>query len=162
MDGRVCPAQVRMFLRFQRKPNAVIVEDEFSVHVNYWASKMTNNLIRVVKHSHLEVTFEGEVRVQWVLLCWPQDPVRSWALSACNAGDPGSIPGWGRSPGEGNVTLLHPYSCLENPMDRGLWRAKPRGLQRVGHNWATNTHTMSPYFGAAPSPAGTAWLSRFL
>ena len=35
--------------------------------------------------------------------------------SACNAGDPGSIPGLGRSPGEGNGNPLQ-YSCLENPM----------------------------------------------
>ena len=42
--------------------------------------------------------------------------------SACNAGDLGSIPGLGRSPGGGHG---HPllYSCLENPMDRGAWRA---------------------------------------
>jgi len=39
-------------------------------------------------------------------------------VSAYNAGDPGSIPGSGRSPGEGNGTPLQ-YSCLENPMDRG-------------------------------------------
>ena len=38
--------------------------------------------------------------------------------SACNAGDLGSIPGSGRSPGEGNGNPLQ-YSCLENPMDRG-------------------------------------------
>ena len=38
--------------------------------------------------------------------------------SACNAGDMGSIPGSGRSPGEGNGNPLQ-YSCLENPMDRG-------------------------------------------
>ena len=40
--------------------------------------------------------------------------------SACNAGDPGSIPGLGRSPGEGNDDPLQ-YSCLENPMDGGAW-----------------------------------------
>ena len=40
--------------------------------------------------------------------------------SAYNAGDPGSIPGLGRSPGEGNGTPLQ-YSCLENPMDGGAW-----------------------------------------
>ena len=40
--------------------------------------------------------------------------------SAYNAGDPGSIPASGRSPGEGNGNLLQ-YSCLENPMDRGAW-----------------------------------------
>ena len=40
--------------------------------------------------------------------------------SAYNAGDPGLIPGSGRSSGEGNGTTLQ-YSCLENPMDRGAW-----------------------------------------
>ena len=40
--------------------------------------------------------------------------------SACNAGDLGSIPGLGRSSGEGNGNLLQ-YSCLENSIDRGTW-----------------------------------------
>ena len=40
--------------------------------------------------------------------------------SACNVGDPGLIPGLGRSPGEGNGNPLQ-YSCLENPMDGGAW-----------------------------------------
>ena len=40
--------------------------------------------------------------------------------SACSAGDLGSIPGSGRSPGEGNGNPLQ-YSCLENPMDRDAW-----------------------------------------
>ena len=40
--------------------------------------------------------------------------------SASNAGDPGSIPGLGRSPGEGNGDPLQD-SCLENPMDGGAW-----------------------------------------
>ena len=42
--------------------------------------------------------------------------------SACNAGDLGSIPGSGRSPGEGNGKPLQ-YSCLENPIDGGAWWA---------------------------------------
>ena len=41
--------------------------------------------------------------------------------STCNAGDLGSIPGLGRSPGEGNANPLQ-YSCLGNSMDRGAWR----------------------------------------
>ena len=53
--------------------------------------------------------------------------------SACNAGDPGSIPGLGRSPGEGNGNPLQ-YSCLENPMDRGTWQATVYGVARVGHD----------------------------
>ena len=39
-----------------------------------------------------------------------------------NAGDLGLIPGWGKSPGEGNGTPFQ-YSCLENPMDREAWPA---------------------------------------
>ena len=47
--------------------------------------------------------------------------------SACNAGDLGSIPVSGRFPGEGNGNSLQ-YSCLENPMDRGAWRATVHGV----------------------------------
>ena len=49
--------------------------------------------------------------------------------SACNAGDPGLIPGLGRSPGEENGCPLQ-YSCLENPMDRGAWRATVHGVAK--------------------------------
>ena len=56
--------------------------------------------------------------------------------SAWNTGDPGSIPGWERSPGEGNGNPL-PYSCLENPMDRGAWWATVHVVARVGHNLVT-------------------------
>ena len=56
--------------------------------------------------------------------------------SACNAGDPVSIPGSGRSPGEGNGNPLH-YSCLGNPMDRGAWWATVHGVARVRHDWET-------------------------
>ena len=45
-----------------------------------------------------------------------------------NTGDVGSIPGWGRSPGEGNGNPLR-YSCLENPMDRGAGGLQSRGSQ---------------------------------
>ena len=55
--------------------------------------------------------------------------------SACSAGDLGSIPGFGRSPREGNGNPLQ-NPCLENLMDRGL---QSMGLQRVGHDWAINT-----------------------
>ena len=49
--------------------------------------------------------------------------------SACNAGDPGSIPGSGRSPVEGNGNPLQ-YSCLGNPMDRGDWWAAVHGITK--------------------------------
>ena len=64
--------------------------------------------------------------------------------SSCSTGDTGSVPGSGRSPGEGNGNLFQ-YSCLENPTDRGAWRAT---VQRVAksqtqlstkawHSWFT-------------------------
>ena len=46
-----------------------------------------------------------------------------------NAGDLGSIPGSGRSPGKGNGNTLQ-YSCLENPMDRGVWWAEVHGVAK--------------------------------
>ena len=49
--------------------------------------------------------------------------------SACNVGDLGSIPGSGRSPGEGNGSPLQ-YSCLENPMDGGAWWATVHGVAK--------------------------------
>ena len=52
--------------------------------------------------------------------------------SACNARDPGSIPGSGRSPGEGSGSPLQ-CSCLENPVDTGAWRLQTTGVPRVGH-----------------------------
>jgi len=51
--------------------------------------------------------------------------------TACNVGDPGSIPGLGKSPGEGNGNPLQ-YSCLEYPTDRGAWRAI---VHRIAVRW---------------------------
>ena len=56
--------------------------------------------------------------------------------SACNARDPGSIPGLGRSPGEGNGNPLQ-YSSLENPMDRGASWATVHGVAGVGRDLVT-------------------------
>ena len=54
--------------------------------------------------------------------------------SAYNAGDPGSIPGSGRFPGEGNGNLIQ-YSCLENSMDRGDWQATVHTVHGVTKSW---------------------------
>ena len=75
----------------------------------------------------------------------PQTPISVWKkwhdplvgfpsgsevkASACKAGDLGSIPGSGRSPGEGNGNPLQ-YSCLENPMDRGAWWVTVHGVAK--------------------------------
>ena len=56
--------------------------------------------------------------------------------SACNAGKPDSIPGSRRSPGGGHSNPLQ-FSCLENPMDRGVRQVTMHGITRVRHDLAT-------------------------
>ena len=78
-------------------------------------------------------TFLLPLICKYLSLCW------EWGFpggsegkaSACNVGDPGSVPGLGRSPGEGNGNPLQ-YSCLENPMDREAWQAT---IHRVSKGW---------------------------
>ena len=60
--------------------------------------------------------------------CWAS-LVAQTVKATCNAGEPGSIPGSGRSSGEGNDYPLQ-YSCLENSMDRGTWWATVHGVAR--------------------------------
>ena len=71
------------------------------------------------------------------ILCFPGGS--NSKESACNAGDPGSIPGSGRCPGEGNGNSLQ-YSCLENSMDRVAWWATVHGMTEwdMTESW---THT---------------------
>ena len=61
--------------------------------------------------------------------------------SACNAGDPGSIPGSRRSPGEGNGNPFQ-YSCLENPMDRRAWWATVHGVTKSRTQLSDFTHSL--------------------
>ena len=60
--------------------------------------------------------------------------------STCNAGDLGSIPGLGKSPGEGHGNPLQ-CSCLVNPMDRGTWQDTVHGGHKESDTTVTKTHT---------------------
>ena len=81
--------------------------------------------------------------------------------SACNAGDLGLTHESGRSPAEGNGNPLQ-YSCLENPMDRGAWRATVHGVARVRHDLALSFF-LSPAseflagLSAQPGPRRLSW-----
>ena len=79
--------------------------------------------------------------------------------SAHNAGDPGSIPGLGRSPGEGNGNPLQ-YSFLENPMDGGAWRATVCGVSKSQTRLSDFTFTLqlSVLHQEWPQPARRALL----
>ena len=76
--------------------------------------------------------------------------------SACNAGNLGSIPGSGRSPGEGNGNPLQ-YSCLENSMDGGAWQAPIPGVTFCFHTWRTE---VSHVVELKPSWESQGWLQR--
>ena len=73
--------------------------------------------------------------------------------SACNVGGQGSIPGLGRSPGEGNSNPLQ-YSCLENPMDRGAWWAILHGVAKSWTRLSNCTHSGGTS-GKEPACPGT-------
>ena len=65
--------------------------------------------------------------------------VKDLPANARDVRDSGSIPGLGRSPGEGNGNAFQ-YSCLENPIDREAWGLQSIGSQRVRHDWSNLAH----------------------
>ena len=77
----------------------------------------------------LQISFDF-LLLHFSTLWWKGFPASSEVkASACNAQELGSIPGLGRSPGQGNGNPLQ-YSCLENPMDRGAWWATLHGVAK--------------------------------
>ena len=89
---------------------------EFSP-LNFWSKKvnMWRKMCLIIKQPNISLTsFPGG---------------SDGKESACDTGDVGLIPGWGRSPGEGNGNPLQ-YSCLENPVDRGAWWATVHGVAK--------------------------------
>ena len=72
--------------------------------------------------------------------------------SACNVGDPGLIPGSGRSPGEGNGNPLQ-YSCLKNFMDREACRATVHGVTKSQTRLSNFTLTLTHYFANKGLPS---------
>ena len=84
--------------------------------------------------------------------------VKNLAANAGDLRDVGLIPGLGRSPGEGQGNPLQ-YSCLDNPMDRGAWRATVHGVRRVECNLSTKPppHNRMGIFGHVI--LATAWIT---
>ena len=101
------------------------LEKENRQHIKDWHERCIANLV---------LNFE-KLKAFPLSMGFPNSSVAK--ESACNVGDPGSNPGWGRSPGEGNANPLQ-YSCLENSMDRRPGRPHSLGSQRVRYNYATN------------------------
>ena len=103
------------------------VEKEMAIHSNIlaWRIPWTEGPGRLQSRGYRSGTrLNHDHHCRTGLLWWLRGKE-----SACNAGDPSLIPGSGRSPGEGNGYPLQ-YSCLENPMDRGAWRATVHGVAK--------------------------------
>ena len=91
--------------------------------------------------SRLVITFPPRSKQLSVLLLSNVDG----KVSAYNAGDQGSVPGSGRSPGEGNSNPLQ-YSCLENPMDGGAWWAPVHGVAKSQTRLSDFTFTLGHFW----------------
>ena len=107
------------------------------------------------------ISFSGNGKFMWraevklgLQIEWGYNGEADAKESACNAGSPGSIPGSGRSPGEGNGNPLQ-YSFLENPMDRGAWQATIHGVAKSQtrlSDWIHTIHIQGPRATPIPSP----------
>ena len=92
----------------------------------------TKNFMLVVKMKHCKI---------WMSKLRKGFPRSSIGKeSACNAGDLGSIPGSGRYPGEGNGYPLQ-YSCLGNPVEKGVWWAAVHGITESWTQFSDYTTT---------------------
>ena len=83
----------------------------------------------VARVGHALVTKRQQPFIRVFSFSWDFPSGSDSKASAYNVGDPGSIPGLGRSPGEGKGNPLQ-YSCLENPMDGGTWYATVHGVAK--------------------------------
>ena len=98
-------------------------------HTNCHVQNLASGNLLYDPGSSNQVLWFGLLGLTSCLLGFPCSSVSK--ESACSAGDQGSIPGLGRSPGEGNSNPL-PYPCLENLMDRGAWWAAVHGITESG------------------------------
>ena len=98
--------------------------------------------LKALKEGTLASSFGGWISEDGYQTCFPGGS--DGKESACNAGNLGSIPGWGRFPGEGNGYPLQ-YSCLENSMDKEASQATVHGVtksQTQLNNYTTTTQNI--------------------
>ena len=100
---------------------------------------------------HLTSIWNAKLRDSQVAL-----EVKNLPANAGDSGDTGSIPGWGRSPGGGRGNSLQ-YSCLENPMDRGAWRAAVHG---VTQGWTRLSTHMPDWWMSSNRRSGSKGLRK--
>ena len=105
------------------------------------SSTNSDNCLLTYTHPHLLSCFWSSLGTSWPMVILHPEGFSGGSdskESACNAGDPGSISGLGRSPGEGNGYPLQ-YFCLENSMNRGAWWATVHGITKRHQEWFVST-----------------------
>ena len=110
-----------------------LLRQYFSLGVTFCISVTRNHLIKLVDSNSPKI-INQIVEGKYSGMGFPRGSVVR--NPSANSGDLSSIPGWGRSPGEGNGNPLQ-CSCLGNPMDRGAWRATVQGAAKESHNLVT-------------------------
>ena len=115
------------------------------------------NEVHCIQHGNHKEGIEetpGQVHgyLRWVLCSMGFPGGLEVKASAWNAGDPGSIPGSGRSPGEGNGNPLQ-YSCLENPVEGGAWWATVHGVTK-SRTWLSDLTFVFGVLSRLPGGAG--------
>ena len=105
----------------------------FSITINIIQNKVFPSRLSLSPHPGTTPLIVGTTEINWNF------PVAQMVKNLPAKQDAGSVPGSGRSTGEGNGNLLQ-YSCLENPMHRGAWWAT-QSIGSQSHDWAINTHT---------------------
>ena len=102
--------------------------EEILVPVKYFfcLAKVKIKAMIIIEYSHIFISHYAYERLSKRFSFPSGSEVK---VSASNAGDSGSVPGLGRSSGEGNGSPLQ-YSCLENPMDGGAWEAIVHGVAK--------------------------------
>ena len=91
---------------------------------------LQGSLKSLLQHHNSKVSILQRSAFVMIQLSYPWLPGQAKGIeSACSAGDLGSVPEWGRFPGEVNGNPLQ-YSCLENSMDRGAWQATVHGVTK--------------------------------
>ena len=115
---------------FSVKPDLGFVKKEKKVQLKA-IHIFTNGYGKVIcrNHSHALISLLLFSKSQYLPYPWGFSGGSEGKASAYNAGDLGSILGWGRSPGKGNGNPLQ-YSCLKNPIDGGAWWATVHGVAK--------------------------------
>ena len=101
-----------------------IPETNTMLLINYISVKIKS----IYLFYHMSRAFIIKINL-WLMKAWGLPGGWDSKKSTCNAGDPGSTPGSGRSSGEGSGNPLQ-YSCLENSMDKGVWQATVHGVTK--------------------------------